>query len=216
MTTDFQSNKTRDAVLIVGLVFLLLSCLMVEVVSYKSSSSCFNCGSHQSRRTIQWAAYGAHGSTLTGNPIQPSRFLRDFPEFQCNHDWNDGAEVEKKLWNSPLICLSLPRTVKFRGCGGLCCSKESGPPVWEQYETDEDYRDSIHELLENGTATREQLVALVTDSEYLGPNFGTAADEAILKLLYPDRYSFRVKSIMFEDRLFDFEVLFPKNTPPPI
>jgi len=61
-------------------------------------------------------------------------------------------------------------------------------PVWERYEVDEAYRDSIQELLETGAGTREQLIALAKESEFSREDVYTPEEEAILKTLYPRPY----------------------------
>ena len=163
MTSENHSNKARDVVLLIGLVFFVLSGLTIEVESCETKSSCDRCGSHRSERTRHWFAYGALGSSLTGSSILPSRFAKDFPEFKCDHQWSDESEIEEKIWDSPLIGLSHNRAMSR--IWSSCCLGGFGP-VWKRYETDEAYRDSIEELLETGVATRERLVALASESGY--------------------------------------------------
>ena len=184
MTSDLQSNKARDVVLLVGLVLFVLSGLAIEVESSETTSSCAGCGSHRSTNTRHWYVWGSHGSSLTEDSMQPCRFQMDFPEFKCDHQWSDESLVERKIWDSPVIRIShhpiISKSCCF--CGGM------DRPVWERYETDEAYRNSIQELLEIGAATREQLIALAKDWDYQHKDPYNPEEEAILKTLFPDPY----------------------------
>lgn len=191
MTSDTQSNKARDVVLLIGLVFFVLSGLAIEVVSCETTSSCVDCGCHRTERIRYWFVWGSQGSNLTES-TQPSRFLKDFPEFKCDHHWSDGAQTDQKIWDSPLI--GLGHTRAMTRIWSSCCLGGSGQPVWERYETDEAYRDSIQELLETGAATRERLIALANESRYPGEEACSPEDEAILKILYPDPYGCPAKT----------------------
>ncbi len=178
MTSEINSNKARDVVLLVGLVFFVLSGLAIEVKSFETTSSCLDCGCHRTERIRYWFVWGSQGSNLTEDSIHPSRFVEDFPEFKCDHQWSDGAQAEQKIWDSPLIGLGYRPPISRIWMGSW------RQKVWERYEVDEAYRDSIQELMETGVATRERLVALANESGYPQEDVLTPEEEAILKTLY--------------------------------
>ena len=152
MTSDSPTHKARDVVLLVGLVFFVLTGFGTEIVSCESTSGCDVCGSHRRERTRHWGIWGAVGSNQTENSLQPSRFLRDFPEFQCSHQWSFEDKIEENVWDSPLVGLTHPHGVVGYSIMTCCGIRER--PVWERYETDDAYRDSIQELLQTGATTR--------------------------------------------------------------
>lgn len=207
MNSDLQSNKARDVVLLVGLVFFVLSGLAIEVKSFETTSSCLDCGCHRTTKTRHWYVWGGHGSSLTEDSTQPSRFLNDFPEFKCDHQWSDDSLVERKIWDSPVVRIYHDPIT--------CISILRGLPVWERYETDEAYRNSIQELIETGAATRGQLIALAKDRDYQHKDPSTPEEEAILKTLFPDPYGCPAKTFMPLELPFmpDFT---QRNVRPPI
>lgn len=206
MTSDNQSNHARDVVLLIGLVLLALSGLAIEVESCETTSRCVDCGCHRTERIRYWFVWGSQGSNLT-EYAQPSRFIKDFPEFKCDHQWSDQAQTEQKIWDSPVIGLGHTRAMARIWRGG------SWQPVWERYETDELYRDSIQELLETRIATRERLVALASESGYPQEEALTPEEEAILKILYPESES----KGAFKPRDPNFSEIFPRRSDrPPI
>ncbi len=207
MTSDLQSNKARDVVLLVGLVLFVLSGLAIEVKSFETTSSCVDCGCHRSTKTRHWYVWGGHRSSLTEDSMQPCRFQMDFAEFKCDHQWSDESLVERKIWDSPVVRIYHDPIT--------CISILRGLPVWERYETDEAYRNSIQELLENEAATREQLIDLAKELDYLQKDPYTPEEEAILKTLFPDRYGCPTKIFIPLGQPFmqDFPM---RNERPPI
>jgi hypothetical protein len=188
MTSDLQSNKARDVVLLVGLVFFVLTGLGTEIVSCEATSRCILCEGQRSEQTRYWSVWGAPGSSQTHYSLQPSRFLEDFPEFQCQHLWSDISCIYPKIWDSPLIELNPSRrlTHVWTGC---CC--DEGYSVLERYEIDEIYRESIQELLKSETTTRQQLLVLVNEQDTDEEVIHTPEEESILKILYSPPFGSR-------------------------
>ena len=125
-----------------------------DSVRRDSTGECSRCGSIGQSERREWYVWGIRGhKEATKWEVQPSLFIRDFPEFACKHAWNDVTSKNTRLWGGPLF-QAAPRGAggHMIGCGVGC------PLVIELYHREPAFREKLKEALEDEVATRAQVV----------------------------------------------------------
>lgn len=87
---------------------VVISLLLSDVRTFSRESTCAYCGVTRQDEVTR-RVLCLHLSESSRNPTsQTSPFANDFPEFECQHSWQEFYHPKDALWKSPIIWVPTP------------------------------------------------------------------------------------------------------------
>lgn len=142
--------KQRD-VLICVLLGLIVVCLFSELNRLNGKSECLLCESRRPYQGFEGYSLGYGWRSQKSGVIEENRFLLDFPEYDCDHEWIDWGCRRSVLWESPIV------DAPYYDGAGYWRSRSA---IVARYGSDEEFRTGVKRLLSKGILSQERLLEL--------------------------------------------------------
>ncbi|MFD2158020.1 hypothetical protein ACFSW8_03810 [Rubritalea tangerina] len=141
--------KRRVILSSIAMVIVFVA-VTLDIISYSSKESCQFCSSFRDVKVTSITVCLLTWRNEELSELQPGLFVRDFPDFECSHNFQHSEDKLSNIWNSPVIIQSPINYI----------NSESSQSLITELYIDEMFRDSLNKLIADGIITRQRVLEI--------------------------------------------------------